>query len=189
MKLKKYASRLNSRVLSNHFELPVSKSPALIALLVATALVMAAQSASAGFGGGDKESKLSGHLNVQPDRAENLMSRAEEQWQAGNHAFVVRTLTIVLSIAPLTEEVHSTALFNRGNAFLHLDKAERAISDFEALMDRAYPRMELVYLMHAMAHEKKGDLAKAANSYVRALQISPENRLVMQHMERFFHKR
>lgn len=189
MKLGNYVSCLKSRALLRRFDLSIIKRPGLLAALIVTALVMAAQAANAGISVGDKKTKPFAHLNVQPDRAQNLMSRAEKQWEAGDHASVARTLSIVLSIEPLTEEVHLTALFNRGNAFLHANDNERAISDFEALMDLSYPQMELVYLLHAMAHEKKGDLARAANSYVRALQIAPNNSLVMKHLERFFHKR
>ena len=189
VKLENYVSCLKSRALFQHFNPSTITRPGLLALLVMTALVMAAQVVNAGISVGDKKTKPLAHLNVQPDRAQNLMSRAEKQWEAGDHVSVARSLSIVLSIEPLTEETHLTALFNRGNAFLHANDNERAISDFEALMDLSYPQMELVYLLHAMAHEKKGDLAKAANSYVRALQIAPNNSLVMKHLERFFHKR
>ena len=124
-----------------------------------------------------------------PDSARRLIRQARMQWDAAQHAAVVDTLSTVIRLPALPRKVKASALLDRGNAYLRLGEASEALADFDASLRLAHPEPERVHLLTGMAYEMRGDLQKAAWSYIQALKAAPTDEAINRHVMHFFSAR
>lgn len=120
------------------------------------------------------------------ETVERLISQARSEWRANDHAAVVDTLSAVIAIPTLSDPARAAALLDRGNAYLQLGDASRAVLDFDASLDLSSAEPERAYLLRGMAYELQGEREQAAWSYIRALREAPENQAINHHVMRFF---
>ena len=154
-------------------------------LIIATGFTLGTLQVRAGVGSASRGAPATvAYLHSE----EQLLARAQGEWAAADHRAVIETLSTLLERPSLSHKALATALFNRGNAYLHVGDADRALVDFTTLEQRRHPQMALVYLKQAMAHELLGDMVSAASTYVRALREAPENPVVNRHINRFFQR-
>ena len=87
-----------------------------------------------------------------------------------------------LAIADITKTIEltrgrTTAHFlNRGAAYLGKGDHERAIADFNTIIESS-PRFAPAYESRALVYEKKGDRERAIADYRRAIELSPGSSL------------